>query len=517
MKNIISKRKLAIAISTLTALSALSLPVLANNATKASKPKKTIDTLSKINHIIVIYGENRSFDNLYGMFPNANGIKNAKPSQYLQLDTDGHVLKYLPPVWKEGGKNNEVDPKFADVKLPNKPFRLDQAPFNLPITTETRDLVHRFYQNQEQINGGRNNRFAAVSDAGGLVMGYYDGSGMKLWQLAKDYTLADNFFMGTFGGSFMNHIYLSCACVAQYPNAPAAKIVALNADGVTLQRKPESPASAMDGAPKFVNNGAITPDGFAVNTSQPSYQPSEVPPAVDGNPLLADSAKNPLPPQTQTTIGDTLSAKNVSWAWYAGAWNAALQDGTQAPDAKRKVIYNSKDGAPNFQPHHQPFNYFANYAPGTAARAAHLKDGEDLMSDIEKGQLPAVTFYKPQGTLNQHPGYADVAAGDEHIASVVEKIQKSPLWKDSLIIVTYDENGGFWDHVTPPKGDRWGPGTRIPAILISPLVKKHFVDHNTYDTSSILKLITKRFNLTPLAGVRPKAGDLTAALVKSSK
>jgi acid phosphatase len=79
------------------------------------------------------------------------------------------------------------------------------------------------------------------------------------------------------------------------------------------------------------------------------------------------------------------------------------------------------------------------------------------------------------------------------------------------VIITYDENGGFWDHVAPPKGDRWGPGTRIPAIIISPFAKRHFVDHTSYDTTSIIKLITRRFGLEPLPGVRVNAGDLLNA------
>ena len=82
----------------------------------------------------------------------------------------------------------------------------------------------------------------------------------------------------------------------------------------------------------------------------------------------------------------------------------------------------------------------------------------------------------------------------------------------TLVIVTYDENGGFWDHVPPPRGDRWGPGTRIPAIIVSPFARKGFVDSTSYDTTSILKFITRRFGLTPLPGVRPGAGDLTNAL-----
>jgi len=123
-----------------------------------------------------------------------------------------------------------------------------------------------------------------------------------------------------------------------------------------------------------------------------------------------------------------------------------------------------------------------------------------------------VAFYKPEGKLNQHPGYADVAAGDEHIANLIAQIQRSPLWKNTLIVVTYDENGGFWDHVAPPKGDRWGPSNRIPTLIVSPYAKKGYVDHTAYDTTSILKFITRRFGLEPLPGLRPAMGDLTGAL-----
>jgi acid phosphatase len=161
--------------------------------------------------------------------------------------------------------------------------------------------------------------------------------------------------------------------------------------------------------------------------------------------------------------------------------------------------------------HHQPFNYFARFAPGTADRAEPLTDYTELVAGIERGALPQVVFYKPQGSLNEHPGYADVLSGDEHIAGLVAKIKASPLWPTTAIIVTYDENGGFWDHVPPPKGDRWGPGTRIPAMIISPYAKRHHVDHTSYDTTSILKFITRRFDLAPLPGVRGGAGDLTAA------
>ncbi|NMW24897.1 acid phosphatase, partial [Rhodanobacter denitrificans] len=132
-------------------------------------------------------------------------------------------------------------------------------------------------------------------------------------------------------------------------------------------------------------------------------------------------------------------------------------------------------------------------------------------------------FYKPQGDLNMHAGYSSVDAGDRHLAQAVEALQASPLWPNMLVVITVDENGGWWDHVAPPKGDRWGPGTRVPALVVSPFAKRGHVDHTIYDTGSILRFITRRFGLQKLAGLTlreeamiaaggPPPGDLTAAL-----
>ena len=478
--------------------------------------------LQDIDTIVVLYAENRSFDNLYGSFPGANGLSQVTPAEYMQRDRDGSVLKELPPVW-DGVTAKGVVPAVTQAQtehLPNAPFAIDDPKgFNLPLGVTTRDLWHRFYQNQMQIAGGKNDRFVAYADAGALVMGHYAGTKLPLWEVAKQYVLADNFFMGAFGGSFVNHFSLVCACAPTYPQAdqsPANGLIsAVEADGVTLKAAADSPKSALEGIPKFVNDGNLSPDFYAVNTMQPPYQPSANKPAPEGDPAYANpAAPTALPPQTEQTIGDLLTGKGVTWAWYAGAWQATLDGKNAAP-------------VPNFQYHHQPFNYFAAMAPGTAARAEHLKDGglggSEFLKAIDNGALPQVAFYKPQGNLNEHPGYTDVLGGDQHIADVIAHLQKSPQWARMAVIVTYDENGGFWDHVAPPKGDRWGPGSRVPALIVSPLAKKGFVDHTLYDTTSILRLITGRFNLPPLPGlaIRDTAlaangsqplGDLTNAL-----
>lgn len=470
----------------------------------APPPSTPTAGLGRIEHIIVIYAENRSFDHLYGLFPGANGLANATSEQYTQVDRDGSPLPELPPSWK--GK--DPDPAFAH-RMANRPFRLDAPPLNLPLSQQVRSPVHKYYQNIEQINGGRNDRFAAVSDAGGYVMAHYDGAKLPMWQWAKEYVLADNFFMAAFGGSYLNHQWLICACTPRDDKAPANLRAQVDERG-WLRRRPGSPASARDGN-LLLFDGDVTPDGFSVNTTQPPYQPSLALPAAGGDPRLTDPAKHTLPPQASKTIGDTLSAKGVSWAWYAGGWNAAIKDGMQPPEAKRAVIYNRDKGSIIFQAHHQPFNYHARFAPGTADRERHLRDYADLVAGIDRGDLPQVAFYKPQGSLNEHPSYTDVLSGDTHMAELIARIKASPLWARSAIIVTYDENGGFWDHVPPPAGDRWGPGTRVPAIIVSPYAKRGYVDRTLYDTTSILKFITLRFGLEPLPGVRPNVGDLMPA------
>ncbi len=478
--------------------------------------------LKRIDNIVVIYAENRSFDVLYGSFPGANGLHHASAMKNPQVDRNGHVFQELPPIW-HGLTASGVTPPVTEAQtahLPNRPFAIDDPNgFHTQMNVVTRDLWHRFYENQMQIDGGKNDKFVAWADSGSLTMGHYDGSKLKMWDIAKQFTLADNFFMGAFGGSYMNHIWLICACVGQYPHAdqsPAKRTISVvGADGVTLKIAANSPQSALDGLPKFVSDGNLTPDFYAVNTMQPPYQPSANKPAPGGDQALADP-NNPttLPPQTQKTIGDLLSAKGISWAWYGGAWQAALSGKNARP-------------IPNFQYHHQPFNYFASMAPGTEERAKHLKDGglagAEFIKAIDAGTLEQVVFYKPQGNLNEHAGYADIEAGDAHIADVISHLERSPQWKHMVVIVTYDENGGFWDHVAPPKGDRWGPGTRIPAIIVSPFAKKGHVDHTAYDTTSILRLITKRFDLPVLPGIQTRdrtmkangikpLGDLTKAL-----
>ena len=513
-------------------------PVQSQPLTPADLDKKLHE---QVKTIVVIYAENRSFNNLFANFPGVEKPLSAlKPADYQQRDRDGSLLQTLPPAW---GGVVQVGPQTVDGvtyapgeqyqhDLPNAPFAL-KGPNqeDLPLNLVTRDLWHVFYQNQMQINDGKNDQFVAWGDSGGLPMGYYAQSqySLRLWDVAREFVLCDNFFQGAFGGSFLNHQYLVSATVPFYPNAGTSvaegQIAVLQGDdptGTRLKPLAKSPASAMTGAPQF-GPSALTPDGFAVNTMAPPYWPTWI-----RDPERPDYAKPDLPsvlvPQSHEHIGDKLSKKNIDWAWYAGAWQATLEQ------------YKGSDGIPkipNFQYHHQPFNYFVQQGPeNPQERSKRLRDGglgdevatNRFLADAEAGKLPAVSFYKPQGNLNLHAGYADVAAGDRHLDRVLKVLRNSPQWQNMVIVLTVDENGGWWDHVAPPKGDRWGPGTRIPALVVSPFARKGTVDHTVYDTASILRLITRVHQLEVLDGLKQRddamkargqvpMGDLSNALM----
>jgi phospholipase C len=405
--------------------------------------------LSQLGHVVVIYLENWSFDSMYGSFPGAEGL--SSPAAAIpQIDrTTGLPFVTLP----------QVDPNIP-LGLPNASFDISRF---VPATQLIHDLVHRFYQEQQQIDGGRMDKYVTVSDAKGLSLGYYPTATLPVPQLMAtmpdQVKMMDHFFHAAFGGSFLNHQWLIAAASPTFPGAPTAITATLDASG------------------NLVTDGQVTPDGYVVNTSYTVNTP---------HPATAPAA-NLVPNQTNPTIGDRLSAAGIDWAWYSGGWNNALAG---HPD-------------PLFQFHHQPFAFYANYADGTAAKAAHLKDETDFTAALAAGTVPPVSFIKPIGANNEHPGYATLMQGESYVVNLIRAIMASDIWVDTAVIVTYDENGGFFDHVPPPVVDRWGPGTRVPAIVFSPFARSG-VDSTRYDTTAILSLIEKRWGLAPL-GTRDAA------------
>jgi len=489
--------------------------------------------LRRIKHIVVIYQENWSFDSLYGLFPGANGLAQSSTTSLNQTDrfdqplsaqtgqpfdlVSGSLTLTTPPQPINAG---QIDTRFTAGLNTLLPYDVLKNSTLQPNDT-TGDLVHRYWHEQSQINGGAMDWFVTWSDNPGLTMSYFDATNMPEGRLAKKYTMADNFFHAAFGGSFLNHQFLVAAAAPVYPNAPVGMQAVLDADGQLLVDATTA---------KIVHDGNITPIGgvsftvpgatfdqnYAVNTI---FSANLVPIFSAVNAALLPSLNDSDPSDTTRpfipTIGDRLSAKHISWKWYSGGWDNALASTVSNP-ANNGVVPPNAPVDPLFQWHHQPFAYYDNYAPfkngvRNPVSAAHLQDENNFFQDLKDERLPKVAFIKALGPDNEHPGYAGLLQGQQHVADLVNAVKHSDYWEDTLIVVTYDEHGGRWDHVTPPVTGIWGDGTRVPGIIIGPLAKRGFVDHTQYDTLSILKTIEERFGLEPLSAL-----DAHATSVKNS-
>jgi acid phosphatase len=518
--------------------------------------------LGKIDHFVVIYQENHSFDNLYGGWEKVDGLRNADASHTRQINQAGAPYQCLlqndvnltsPPLTPTC---TNTAPPFTS-HFTNAPFRIDDyispddttcpapgvfAPNGVPKGSGlpggcTRDLVHRFYQEQYQLNGGRQNRYVTGSDAVGLTMGTYDTRNLPIYKYlharhAPDYAISDRFFQAAFGGSFLNHQWLVAAATPVFFGAATSgpddlhSLVDTNGMPTSYPLYTATTAPVKDAALTVPcgspNSAGLACGDYAVNTIQPPYQPY-----APGTPPARR-----LPPQTAPTIGSRLSARGIDWAWYAGGWSNANGDvggpgwtnGTAACTDPQTAAGATFPNCPNalFQYHHQPFNYFAAYAPGTAARRQHLRDETEFEALADQSgrhcKLKPVSLVKPIGEENEHPGYASEHSGSSHLVDLVSSVQDSACAKDTMVIVTYDEFGGQWDHVSPPgqgnstpgPHDQMGPSTRIPALTLAPGLAHGFtVDHASHDTTAIMATIEHRFGLRPVTSRDARVQDLS--------
>ncbi len=525
-----------------------------------------------VKHLVVIYQENHSFDNLYGGWDavegqTVNGPGNATQAEVTQVrqdNTTAYGCLYqldvnltsppLPQTCSDSNGSPVINSHFT-----NGPFAIEDY---IPSTATTcptptgsdpsngilngqgiaggctRDIVHRFYTEQYQLNNGQQNRYMTGSDASGLTMGYYHTQNLPLYQYlhaagAPHYVIADNFFQGAYGGSFLNHQLLVAGTAPIFANAVQDGSSndlhsILDTNGMATSTPLYTPTGSVKDAQLTQKCGAantLACGDYAVNTIQPTYQPFSP----------GTAAAKQLPPLTNTTIGDILSNNGVKWAWYSGGWSNADGDigkpgwtnGTRKehsckdPNVNPAAIWpNCPDGA--FQYHHQALNFYASFAPGTAARKEHLKDEAEFLILAQQGKLPTVSFIKPLGENNEHPGYASESRGSSHLTDLLNTIFSGPDADSTVVMITYDEFGGQWDHVAPPgtsggaagPSDKWGPGTRIPAILISPKFTHSGVDHTEHDTTSIMATIEHWKGLPPTGNTNrdARANDMSTAI-----
>src|SRR5438874_3923369 len=370
--------------------------------------------LNAINHIVVIYEENHSFDNLYGGWEGVNGLAAADAAhttQVIQSNTspppaytclmqnDVNLVSAPGPVCTDSTTGTTFTSHFT-----NQPFNIEAyipagartcpqpgvfAPNGLPPSNGnlpggcTRDIVHRFYQEQYQLNNGNQNRYVTGSDAVGLAMGYYNTTALPIYQyLHSDggphYAIADDFFQAAFGGSFLNHQWLIAAASPAWANMPDGQHSMVDSNGfpnagypLYTPTGPVADRAGTQACGLSSTNSNVACGNYAVNTIQPTSQPTS------SNPLK-------LPPLTSANIGDRLTAAGVSWAWYSGGWDNAAgnvggpgwTNGTTPgqctdPQSSLNGVTPTRWYCPNkvFQFHHQPFNYFANYVEGAPGRS----------------------------------------------------------------------------------------------------------------------------------------------------
>src|SRR6267143_4470094 len=407
------------------------------------------ERLKGFNHIVVIYQENHSFDNLYGHWgevdeDSVDGLSDAPTSRTVQVRQDNQTaykcllqndVNLTSPAPLPTTCTDSTGTPFQSA-FKNKPFAIEDFIASTDTTCPkpvgafaangfakgaglpggcTKDIVHRFYNEQYQINGGRQNRYVTGSDAAGLSMGYYNTKKLPIYVYlhsrgAPKYVIADSFFQGAFGGSFLNHQWLIAAAAPVFAGAPndaSAPDLHSVVDANGMPTSTPLYASPLGAAAKDAQLTAscnppvgrpATPAGvvcgdFAVNTTQPWFQPY----APTG---ASSSNARRLPALNSPNIGDELNAQGVDWAWYAGGWSNAdgrVDDPGWSPTNGRTScdpsITASGATAPYcpdklFQYHHQPFNYFSAYGfvggasngEETVLRQRHLRDEQEFLS-----------------------------------------------------------------------------------------------------------------------------------------
>ena len=472
---------------------ALLAPRLAPLARAAPSAAPDLGSLrDKIDHIIVIFQENRSFDHYFGAYRPPGGGRVAG-----LLDKDGKVdprftgmqknpagapYGYLPVPYQVPG--------FADALVENRPFHLSR--YIAPDANVPWDPMHHFFRMSAQINRGAMDRFVALALPGkhvffdkgpgndavammlaqstpsGAVLGYYTREDLPFYhRLADEYVLFDHFFQAMTGGSTGNALYLAAARSAQWSKPPAAK------------------------------TGSLEPPVFDRPYDKNGIMINDVPPVNGPTEVFMGSIDLAPPPEEQTypNIGGRLDAASLSWAWYNEGWNAvkpwALKTAFGAGDGSVVV-----DTPQLYLPHHNPFQYYPSWFANV--KAGHMRDAEDFLEDLRADRLPSVCFVKATGARDEHPADSAPRWGEQWVERLLTALARSHLWEKSAVVVTYDEGGGFWDHVAPPSPDAYGCGTRVPAMLIGPWARRGYIDHRISDTTSVLALIEARFGLEPL-------------------
>lgn len=487
------------------AASALTSGLFGVGTDTATAAENAAGTATPIKHVVVLFQENVSFDHYFATYPNA-----ANTPGETQQGTGAAATAFKPSEDTPKDINTLAN---AGLLAPNNPNSVQPARLS-PMQAVTCDQDHEYTAEQKAYNGGLMDKFVEFTSKDacapnqygrpGLTMDYYDGNTVTgIWNYAQNYAMSDNHFSTVFG-----------------PSTPGAlNLVSGQTHGVkeyTAAGQPVTP-TASDYTVRVPNTNGV---GTMINDPDPVYDDCSNNSHAKANNLAGMTGKN---------IGDLLNDQGVSWGWFQGGFTPTTPATSTTP-ATCKSTHNNVAGvsSTDYNPHHQPFQYYASTANphhlapandaeiGHNGQANHQYDLTDFNKVVNSDNMPAVSFLKASNFQDGHAAYSDPVDEQNFVTKTVNEIQQSKNWEDTAIVLAYDDSDGWYDHVAakvknasnspddaawcqnaaaagvPVAGgyaDRCGPGPRQPLVVISPYAKKNFVDHNETDQASILRFI----------------------------
>lgn len=338
---------------------------------------------------------------------------------------------------------------------------------------------------------------------GGVALGFYNvahGDVPYFTSLAREYTMSDNYHQPMRGPSSPNWMYFGTADEVFFSDGHGNPAVPDSSLVMNPNPQPGANNTPVNDGGIFVNCSDTTQPGVAAVRSYLASLPYHPDPhcapgayyqvATRSPGILPDGSTNTLPaalpPSNVPTLGERMSAKGISWAWYAGGWKIYTQDTTKL--------------SPGYCDNCNPFQFSAAVMSTPESRAAHFHDAEELITDIRMGRLPEVTFLRPEDAPSGHPNLAKFSSFENYAKVFVSEIQANPqLWAETAILITTDEGGGFWDSGYVQPIDFFGDGVRIPMIVVSPYSRGGHISHVYSDHASVMKFIEKNWHLATLS------------------
>lgn len=423
-------------------------------------------------------------------------------------------------------------PMFTiDTRVPNATTLLNGL---FPLSSATRpydsftgDMVHRLFHMWQQsdcnvMNATADNPSGCLNDlypfvgvarndgSGSNSMGFLNvqrGDAPVFKRLADEYTLADNYHQPIMGGTAVQHQMIQAADDAFWETfqgvsqPPAAAVANPN------PKSPTNAAFTRDGT--WTNCSDLTQPGIApivaylaslpwhpasncdpghfymINNMSPGYLPNGT---VDAANILKGSK---VPPSTLRTIGDALNEKGISWAYYGGGYDAAVRVANGSTNPVDQLL-----GA-NYCDICNAFSYSSLIMGDARQRKEHIKDATDFFNAMDKGELPAVSYVKPDSLVDGHPASSKLDLFEAMVDKIVDKLRVDQN-RDTALIVTFDEGGGMWDSGSFIPLDFFGDGPRIPMLVVSHWSKGGKVVHSYNDHASVVKFIERNWGLKPL-------------------